>query len=328
MTGSSEKGTIRVYCCGGTGINIGSEYAKRRTTDGYASLAMTYVDTSKSNLVKAGITESNQVFLLPKEDTDGSGKVRKSNSDAIADSVKGLISKHPAERFNVVMFSASGGSGSVFGPLIVQELLKRDAAVLAVVVGGEESLISANNTINTMKSLESISRNIDKPIVMFYAHNRLGTSRTVADNAVNEALSVISLLCSRQNDELDTQDIANWIGYHRSTSVAPKLSLMTICTTTSDACSVEAPIAIASLYRSPESEQLSVIPDYHCYGFIRKDVACPTDLHLVINTETVYKIAGNIQKNLDKLREQTETRSKTASLLTGNDSVSENNMVL
>jgi hypothetical protein len=323
---SLEQGRIRLFCCGGAGINIGSYFNTRISNVGYASIATSYVDTSKSNLIKAGITDESIVELLPS--VDGSGKIRSENAAAISDSIKQLLLRQKPEHFNIVLFSASGGSGSVSGPLIVSELLARDEAVLALVIGSEESLLTAENTIKTLKTLDAISNKHNKPVVMYYVHNVQGQARSEADAEMRETVSSIAVLASRQNAEMDSRDVANWLGYHRATSVKPQLSLLTIVNSPAAAADITLPVSIASLYRNEKSPTLTVTPDYVTAGYLPETAKVETDLHYVISCDNVNSIASNIQTRLDSMKEKTGSRSAQTGLVSASDKVESNGLVL
>ena len=78
----TPKGKVKLYACGGGGINIGHLFEQHRgkSEAGFAQIDVTYIDTSRSN-VKAGITADN-LYLL--EGLDGSGKLRAENHKVIA----------------------------------------------------------------------------------------------------------------------------------------------------------------------------------------------------------------------------------------------------
>src|ERR1700690_3688627 len=130
-----EQGKVRLYGCGGLGSNIVKDYIGRQPAPGFATPLTSFIDTSRSNL--AGIANQDDIFVL--EGTDGSGKVRKENHAQISAAVKQILLKQAPEDFNIVIFSASGGSGSVIGPLLVSELLSRGHAVVVLTAGSSES---------------------------------------------------------------------------------------------------------------------------------------------------------------------------------------------
>mgnify|MGYP001176795926 CR=1 FL=1 len=99
------RGTMRVYGCGGAGINITSFFNGAGIESGCAEVFPAYVDTSRSNL-RPEFNEDD-VFIL--ENVDGSGKVRRENHEEIANVTRQILLQIPPKDFNVVIFSASGG---------------------------------------------------------------------------------------------------------------------------------------------------------------------------------------------------------------------------
>ena len=99
--------TVRIYACGVGACNLGSEFIQLTQSPNVAEVKTCFIDTSLSNLRDVPVKEEN-IFLL--EDTDGSGKLRRSNSDKITESVKSIIHKFSPEDLNIVLFSLSGGS--------------------------------------------------------------------------------------------------------------------------------------------------------------------------------------------------------------------------
>ena len=122
-----------------------------------------FIDTSSSN-VKKGMNEDN-VYILP--NLDSSGKKRDENHLEISNVIKEVLVKHKPLDFNIVLFSLSGGSGSVIAPLLISELLSRNIPVIAVCIGSDESVLTANNTLKTLKSLEVIAKKNDKAFKLY-----------------------------------------------------------------------------------------------------------------------------------------------------------------
>lgn len=320
---SIMTGNVRVYGAGGAGVNVAANFTKRAEQPGYATLHPAFIDTSRSNL-KAGIDDKD-VYIL--ENVDGAGKIRREHANEIQNVIKNVLLKMKPMDFNIVVFSASGGSGSVFGPLLMGELLERGLPAVAVVVGSDESTLTCQNTMNTLKSLEGVSRSKGKPLVMYYDHNKRGVRRSEIDESLCSAISALSALASRQNDEMDSQDIVNWLEYHKSSAVRPQLSLLSIYQSHEKVESVQNPISIASLYRSADDETINVVPDYNTHGFTGPDVDIGP-LHFIISVDGVPAIGQRIQKTLDELQEIRDSRVEHTSLLSEDDSVSAGGLVL
>ena len=123
---SEEKRTNTVvFSCGGAGINIGRQ-------------AAAVSNEFSEHLRKPGINR-DKVFLF--EGIDGSGKVRAENHKAIGKSVLKILEQFKPGKFNIIVNSASGGSGSIIGHSILAELKKRGEQVVMILIGSTASHI-------------------------------------------------------------------------------------------------------------------------------------------------------------------------------------------
>ncbi len=299
------SGKVRLYGCGGAGINIVSFFAQALDEVGSAELLVSAIDTSRSNLHE-GVIENDQMFILP--DVDGSGKLRKQNHAEISASIQQMLVKQPAEEFNIVVFSASGGSGSVIGPLLVSELLNRKQAVVAVVIGSEESFITAQNTLNTLKSLEAIALKQQAPVIMSYAHNRKDVPRAEADTYARFAIAGLSVLASGLIAEMDTQDIANFLQYQRVTSAPARLAALTIVKDPQALSEVKDVIALANVFKRDNETPLPITPEYVATGYSEMQPVGGKSLHYAINIDNVVLTIRRMNElvgDLDKVRKAT-----------------------
>lgn len=319
-----STGKMRIYGCGGAGINLASFFDNASQEKGVATLHPVYMDTSRSNL--RGKVDEENCFIL--QNVDGSGKRRAENHQEIANNVRQALLKHKPMDFNVVVFSASGGSGSVFGPLILAELLERGEPAVAVVVGSDESAITADNTMKTLKSLDAISRRVDVPLVMYYAQNDRRGRRSDVDAELKQAIAYLGVLCSRENEELDSRDILHWLQYNKTTTVQAGLSLLTICASDEDVKKVQNPISIASILASVDEAGLTVVPEYHCSGYARLELLNGGSCHFVISVDDVPSIATRIQATLRDLEEVRQSRVNNGGLVGGADEISDTGLVL
>jgi hypothetical protein len=310
----TTQGKIRLFACGGFGTNIGAFFDRQDlSTPGYSQIHPAYLDTSRSNLNKAGVSQEN-TFIL--EDKDGSGGVRKENHGDIAKNVPGVLQKFPPLDFNIVAFSAGGGSGSVFGPLVLSELLSRGLPAVAIVVGGDESTIRAENTLKSLKSLEGIAKARGLPVVMYYRQNDANTRRSEIDADCHAVIACLSLLNSKQNDELDSKDIENWVQFTKTTSAGARLARLLV-TDNLGADEVADPIAIASLLSSPDDPSYKTVPEYSTVGYpaalAHKDTLLPK--HLVITFEGIPAISKRLLSRIDELEGQRNARVDHAALV-------------
>lgn len=284
---------IRLYCCGGAATNIGLKLNPQIASP-------CFVDTSEANTTE-GLDYEICHFI---EDLDGSGKNRRENYDKIAADIPTVIEKFPAGDFNIVLSSAAGGSGSVIANLLTKALLEDKRAVVVVLIGADDSANHADNTVNTIKSFESISVLTGMPVVMAYSQNTLGVSRAAVDDEILFVLESLEALASQDNRELDTKDVTNWLQYHKVSPVQPQLSALTVFDTRQDAASQVEPVAIVSLYADPSKDLPFGNPHYRAVGYPRSGTLPNGEqLHFVINLagiEEIYKHLAERQAELNR----------------------------
>ncbi|MBH14126.1 MAG: hypothetical protein CMF37_15520 [Leeuwenhoekiella sp.] len=320
-----SKHTLRIYAAGGCATNLAKPFVGLESSDIYADIDPVFVDTSMSN-IEGPITEE-MCYILP--DVDGSGKVRRENHQRISDSIKDIVSIHPPGDFNIVMFSAAGGSGSVAGPLIARHLLEIEAPLICIVVGSTDSAITCTNTLNTLKSLDSISQAAELPITLFYEENGAGVKRSEIDKRVKGAIGSISALVSGNNRELDTKDISTWVYYNRASKVEPQLSQLSILRDNTAVEGLNEPISIASLLADPDTEMPEAAPDYQCIGYHRDQSGEVPDMHLVISVNGIERIYEGIAKAHGTYEKSTSKRSlDRKTFVGGGDQVTKDGMVL
>lgn len=206
---------INLYCCGGTGANIGKKI-KNPNVQTY------YVDSSTANL--KGIDDSI-IFLVP--DQEGAGKNRSityKNFKNVAEEV--LIKFKPSDRLNIVLSSLSGGSGSIINPLISKELIDSGANTIVIVIDSKSSVIELNNCVKTLKTFKGVSDQTGKSVSMLYVPN---TSRKEADNDCLYFIELMSLLTNTGlTEEFDVTDLHNFINFDKVTDNSPDVSVINL----------------------------------------------------------------------------------------------------
>lgn len=206
-------GKLLVVGCGGAGINIvkGIESVSEA---GYAEFDTLLIDTSRSNLTDT--MDPSKVYLF--EGVDGSGKLRSSNYESIAERSRELVQKIGHPDAVIVIHSGSGGSGSIIAPVIVNELMSRNQQVMVMMIGSVASRIEIENTIKTIKSYAAISQQHVKPIPMVYEQNSVEQPRSKVDQIIKTNLAMVGLFFSGSNKELDSADLQNFLNYTKVTS--------------------------------------------------------------------------------------------------------------
>ena len=323
-------GNIRVFAAGGCGGNIASLLERHRDQEesGFGKLDICYIDTSKSNF-KKHVNQSN-AFLF--ENMDGSGKVRSENSAEINDRIKAILQKFKPADLNIVISSASGGSGSVIGPLLTGELLANDAPTVVLTIGSADTRLDTENTLKTIKSYESISKRTGAPVVMMYVQNSQTTTRGEADQIMFNAIMALAVLFSRQTPELDTRDLFNWLRFDRVTTFPIQLASLTILENKDVIQDLGNIISVASVAQEGTSTTLLEMPEYQCVGFLPDNIGAPVlekaPLHFVISDGIIPEVCKHLQKILTTLEQQQLARTKRAAVLSDKDRPDDSGLVL
>ncbi len=317
-------GKIRIYGAGGCGTNIAYQLVDSRDDEAIASFKLTFIDTSRSNL-RESISLDNTYIL---EDLDGSGKVRKENSVVIDGNIRQILVKFPAEDFNIVIFSASGGSGSVIGPLLIRELLRRHSSVVALVVGSEESVITTQNTVNTLKSLDAIAKQVGHPVVTYFQHLDSTVTRKQVDTDMMRVVYSLGILASKNISEMDTMDIKNFLQYERSTSLKPSITGLRIFDNRNPEWDKVVAISMAAIFRSPEENRIPVVPEYVTVGYLANGFQDVTSIFYVTDPSLITLAHSKLDLILKELIENRDARVLSSGIVTGADRVEDNGLVL
>jgi hypothetical protein len=248
----------------------------------------------------------------------------------INDHIRKVLLQHKPAAMNIVVASASGGSGSVIGPLLLKELLEQGCPAIILMIGSSESSITATNTLNTLKSLEAIGGSLDKPVVMTYQHNGEDATRTEVDERVIGTIDTLAVMCSSNNGALDSRDIHNWLFYNHSTAVPAQLSLLEVFRTRDGASKVVAPISVASLLKDVDSPEPRFMAEYSCAGYPKEPLpGSLEEVHYVISVDAIKQLTLIRQEEVDEYTAATRSRGGSASnLVSASDKVEDSLLVL
>lgn len=325
-----KVGSLKLFACGGAGINIASHFESFRgkQDSGFANIDICYVDTSRSNL-KSNLDEES-VYIL--DGVDGSGKVRAENHKQIAECALDILQKHKPSDINIVISSGSGGSGSVVAPTLVSELLSRDIPVIVIVVGSTDSRIELENTIKTLKSYEAIAQMRKAPVNALYYENSKSTVRSNVDGQVQTAIALLATLFSKQNKELDSSDLYNWLYYTKVTSYQAHLSYMEFFTKTIELQKPSSIISVATLATDGGDTSTGNTVEYQCVGYVQDDVMtrmqCDNPLHAAILDGVFSEIHKRLSTTLNELDEAKKARIVKSSILNETDKPTAGGLVL
>ena len=227
-----SMGKIRVIGVGGAGINVAgflneSLGGLARGRD-ISTLEYLYLDTSKSNISRIDHDEDKFFLVSTKsltKDLDGSGGERRTNAEYIKNNIPAFIDQYrlvdrELSMYTIVVFSLSGGSGSVAGPLLVNELLTRNVPVMAIVVGDTRNQQSAINTKGSIVTLNNVAKKSRKVLPLVYFDNNIIDVEDIEDGVDDELLvngwvkstvETLMVLTGGGVGEIDQQDIVNFL---------------------------------------------------------------------------------------------------------------------
>jgi hypothetical protein len=331
----SSKNHVRIYGCGGVGLNIVSMLpgTYKSAMAGFAEYLPCYVDTSRSNMLRKKLS-TGEVYIF--DDMDGSGKIRKENHRAILANTKAVLQQFQPTTFNIVVHSAGGGSGGVIAPAIVSELLKGDKEVVVIVVGTFNSVIEVDNTIKTLQSYESISNLRGKNVNMLYLQNSVTQCNELAVNT--QAVHFVSLLLglfSGQHEQLDTADLKTWLNHNKFTSNDPCINNVLIGHGPDlkpyyegEHFVIRDPITVATLATRDMSARYNHVPAIKFEGYVPTawqtgeegfTMLQDNPIHFCVMEDKMAEIFKSLSNHLKSLKGIESSRVRRSSILTDLD---------
>lgn len=333
MTIETRKGNITLFACGGAGINVAKLIEPFRNAEelGMATISPVYIDTSLSNS-KGLPPEFTWVF----EGMDGSGKVRAENYQEISRHVRSILQKFPPGDLAIVLSSAHGGSGSVIAPSLVSELLGDGVPTVVITIGGTDSALEIKNTLNTLKSYEGVAQKRETPVVMAYFQNSKETPRAVVDRAAVELVSTLMTVFSRENTELDSMDLTNFLRFDKVTSYKPRVvglvRYLSDQTENLDDLTTGNVITVVSVLKPGTSLDLNFTPEYGSIGYLNEKVnrqvldIAPLSLVTLANTPAV--VAKDMSARLVAIEKAVKARVDNGPILSNSDKPTDSGIVL
>lgn len=337
MNNEMNQNTIQVYGAGGGASNIIFELEKlhEERAPGFAIMDTCYIDTSNSNLRDKNIP-ADKVYLF--DGLDGSGKLRKLNYEDINKQIKSILLKFKPRTFNIVIHTASGGSGSIIGSTLVSELKARGHQVVVIVIGSTDTRIEIDNTIKTLKSYEAIAHKRNSPVVLHYVENTKATPRSEVNKQVKRALSLLSGLFSGTNSELDTADLKNWLEYTTITGGQNKLASLEFAVSKEELEDTGVVVSVATLAMPEMSTRLDQTPAYQAVGYVPNcwRAGVPNSLNLIdehpihfcISDDFIVKSVNNLTSALRNVDDVFASRNARESLLNTGDKPTDTGILL
>lgn len=280
---------FKLFGCGGCGINITSRYQRDGLfRDSFEALGL---DTSDANI--DGLTNLS-VELVP--GATGSGSDQSKNVDRYEAFLHKVITQYEVGTVNILVYSASGGSGSSMGPTLHRMLLERDIPVISIIVGDNTTITEATNTVGTLLNLNKHTET-GKPVVFsFYENTRENTHGKVNSDIVT-FIDTLRIMLGNENRRIDQTDIYHLFFYNRVVKAAPVLSCLEVIS--GDEAEVYDRNAVAAISLYDQEDSISqVFPQllYRKAGIFGDRYKDPgyTSLHAVLDH-------GDSVENLKKM---------------------------
>lgn len=290
---------VRIYACGGTGINLANKFTKliKPNTIGMCDSKVVYLDTSTSNINYTDAKEED-IYLL--EGKEGSGKKRSLNyEDVVKKAPEFMANFRPSEDINIILSSASGGSGSTIGQVIAHHLLDRGLPFIVILVGSTYSEIEIDNTIKVLQGYELMASRNERPILLHYIENNEDNLTGENDSKVLDFMTLTSFLFSGHHKALDSVDLRNFMDYTTVTSYPPKLISLDFYSEGVSLNKSEKVYTMTSI--GTDRVAPDILVDYHAEGFMIDEVKEYYPHPLPLRCVTVD---GRIQNNIKKLNEK------------------------
>lgn len=313
--------TLRAWCIGGAGINIGSAWKKSLRNLPISKVEFIGLDTSTNNK-----PDDDSFILECPPNTRGGGKKRTLNRDLIPDFVNQMLVKHKAGDFNVVIYSGAGASGSTIGPFLVRALMEANIPVVSFLVIDQTTDIELDNTIATLRSLDGQRKHFDMPVVMDVLQNDEALTRGELNKIAVERLNLLSLFLTDKHEESDYEDIRHLLDYSSAVDIPPSLTRIEFY----DGLTIDkrqgSAVASFSLYSSRNDiRSVQIGKGYRVTGVMHPDAITPNDtgeLHMMLEYDSLTEqIINDMERSKEKAVErQTQfTKSRSKDLTEGSD---------
>ena len=207
---------VIVHACGGCGINIAGNVITNVDKLGFVDLKILASDTSDAN---SKVFSNMKLFKFASTDgldtIDGSGGVRHLNFKHIKKQIPDYIRKSGTADLHVVIFSFSGGSGSIIGPLIINALLANNCKVIVYGIGDTSTVLYKYNTRNVIRDLDKFAHANNKSLSLTFVNNadfnngNMELAKTDVDKLLFDNVSLLFAFLSGKINGIDSMDMFN-----------------------------------------------------------------------------------------------------------------------
>ncbi|UOX39661.1 putative tubulin-like protein [Aeromonas phage ZPAH34] len=237
---------FNIYGLGGAGITNLNHFLKN-TNQGKFVENVLGVDFSDANPGTDGAYHIERM-----EGVEGSGSNKASNAPLAPDLVKRALAKLPPNKLNILIYSASGGSGSILGPYMVKAMLEKGIPVLSIVIGDSTSIKEMDNTVGTLRSLLAQAQLHEAPVLFCYRENSTKNTQGAINTEVTRTIDNALLMLNLNNERIDYADIKNLFFFTNVVKADPILSQVSFCNEEKVTEYKRVPVAALSIYNDIE----------------------------------------------------------------------------
>jgi hypothetical protein len=300
MTSLQKRTVVTIYATGGTAINIGYLISLEDTLEKaniFCEFRVRYIDTSNKNLLNKNI-DMKDVYLFQAE---GAGQVRKSVYDLVQATHGDVFKKFAPTDINIVLFGCGGGSGSVIGPVLSSTLIKAGRPTFLVGIGAVDTLKHAENTRDTISTLQGISAKLQRPVILNYHENIPGVVEDPINKKVLFNIITTAVLLSGQVERIDSSDIANWLDYTRVTNQSASLTFCSVVVSNDKLAETVRPFAALSIHRTEAVTPRNDSLDFKKIGYLKDLPGDADSLHFYLDKPSVQETYTRVAKQVEHL---------------------------
>lgn len=300
--------TAVVYGCGGAGINIAAHYLGAAIDDNFTTFRPVALDTSRSNLAGHNYSE-DQIYIIPNPDNkrDGAGALRSLAIGVVRTHIEPIVTKHQPGDLNIVIFNGGGGTGSSIGPLLAARLIAEGHDVICLMLECGHNKVHMVNTRQTLKSLYGVAaRNESNMAVVLVPL----AAQTKQNKEAWNTISSLSMLWSGNNEALDGADLHNFLHHQVHTGIKGTINLLSVYTSPEEVMRVKQPIAVASIYRDRQMDQVHPNCIYHTHGFNKLEGYATDQYHFVLSEAELIPFVDRINAGVKAIEDSLKSEAK------------------
>lgn len=270
----SESTDLKIWACGGTGINVSAEAKIKPLTQALKDATVVGIDSSDAN-------DSSDLFEIHRiPGLQGAGKDANKIMDKVRPFVKALVASEKPGSHNIVVVNISGGSGRGIAFQLVRELIEKESIVMIAMISDFTSVTEKENSIRQRTGLINMINQLGKPVCIMEFNEDPEKTRGEVNEEIIQGLALASIFLSKYKTEMEVSDLGNFFNYSYDNKVPPALSRIQFYDdVTSKQYKGPTPVAVASLFTDNASVR-QVFPGavYRTTGIMSKKNNPPGDL--------------------------------------------------